>query len=308
MDSSPPPFFNRGPAPLVRLTFFGLLAILIMVLDGRFGYAEPLRQALALAIYPVQRAALAPVEAADAVVDYFRTKSRLERENAELRERALKEAKDVLTLQALSNENDQLRRLLDARERSPRKSIMTEILYAGRDPFSRKVIVDKGSRGGIKAGEAVIDDIGVVGQVTRVYPLVSEVTLITDKDQAVPVRVVRNGLRAVVFGSGDGQTLELRFMASNADIQNGDVLVTSGLDGTYPEGLPVATVSRIERDAAYMFAKISCTPSAGTNRSRQVLVLSQEENLPAPPAAESGTSPDQAPAKAPRRARARRDG
>ncbi len=306
MDSSPPPFFNRGPAPLVRLTFFGLLAILIMVLDARFGYAEPLRQALSVVIYPLQRVALAPIEAADAVVDYFRTRSSLERENAQLHERALKEAKDLLSLQTLAGENDHLRALLDARGRSSRKATMAEILYAGRDPFSRKVIVDKGSRGGIRAGQAVMDEIGVVGQVTRVYPLVSEVTLVTDKDQAIPVRVVRNGLRAVVFGAGDGQTLELRFMASNADIQNGDVLVTSGLDGTYPEGLPVATVTRIERDASYIFAKISCTPSAGTNRSRQVLVLSEEENN-APPPPEATTPADQPPGK-PRRARNRREG
>ena len=306
MDSSPPPFFNRGPAPLVRLMFFALLAILIMVLDARFGYAEPLRQALAMIIYPLQRAALAPFEAADSMVEYFRTRASLERENADLQVHALKDARDLLALQTLATENEHLRRLLDARERSTRQATMAEILYAGRDPFSRKVIVDKGSRGGIRAGEAVIDEIGVVGQVTRVYPLVSEVTLITDKDQAIPVRVVRNGLRAVAFGSGDGQTLDLRFMASNADVQNGDVLVTSGLDGTYPEGLPVAAVTRIERDASYIFAKISCTPSAGTNRNRQVLVLSQAQNVPAPPP-DAGAPPEQQPAKT-RRQRARREG
>lgn len=305
MDSSPPPFFNRGPAPLVRLTFFGLLAILTMVLDARFGYTEPLRQVLAVIAYPLQRVALAPIEAVDAVVEYFTTKSTLERENAQLRERQLKVAKDLLTLDTLSQENAHLRRLMEARERTQRQTKLVEILYAGRDPFSRKVIVDKGSKDGILAGEAVIDEVGVIGQVTRVHPLLAEVTLITDKDQAIPVRVVRNGLRAVAFGSGDGETLDLKYMASNADIQNGDVLVTSGLDGTYPEGLPVATVSRIERDASYIFAKISCTPSAGTNRNRQVLVLSQGEHAaPAPPEEDV---PADKPAKT-RRTRPRREG
>jgi len=305
MDSSPPQFFNRGPAPLVRLTFFGLLAILLMVLDARFGYAEPVRRVLAVLAYPLQRVALAPFQVADAVADYFTTKTTLERENALLRERSLKDAKDLLALETLSAENAHLRRLMEARERTPRESRLAEILYAGRDPFSRKVIVDKGSNDHIAAGEAVIDESGVVGQVTRVYPMVSEVTLITDKDQAIPVRVLRNGIRAVAFGSGDGETLDLRFMASNADIQNGDALVTSGIDGTYPEGLPVATVARIERDAAYMFAKISCTPSAGANRSRQVLVLARAENVPAPPTEE--TAPPDKPTKA-RRPRARREG
>jgi rod shape-determining protein MreC len=282
IDPSPPPFFNRGPAPLVRLTFFGLLAILLMVLDARFRYAEPLRQGLALIAYPLQLIALAPIRAAEAVSDYLTTKSTLERENEDLRER----------------------QLMDARDRTPRQATMAEILYAGRDPFSRKVIVDKGSRDGIKAGVAVIDEVGVIGQVTRVHPMLAEVTLITDKDQAIPVRVLRNGLRAVAFGSGDGETLDLRFMAANADVQGGDVLVTSGIDGTYPEGLPVARVTRIERDASYVFAKISCTPAAGTNRNRQVLVLSQDDKLPAPP--DAGATAEK-PAKG-RRTRARRDG
>lgn len=287
MDTSPPPFFNRGPAPLVRLTFFGLLAILLMVLDARFRYAEPFRQAIAVAAYPLQRAALAPLQAAEAIADYFSSKSALERENDALRAQVLQAAKDLMTLEALSAENANLRRLVEGRERLSRKSIFAEILYSGRDPFSRKVIVDKGAVDGIQPGLAVIDQIGVIGQVTRVHPLLSEVTLITDKDQAIPVQVVRNGLRAVAFGAGDGSTLDLRFMAANADIQNGDLLVTSGIDGTYPAGLPVARVARIERDAAYAFAKISCVPAAGADRHRQVLVLSQAEALPPPPQTES---------------------
>jgi rod shape-determining protein MreC len=305
MDSSPPAFFNRGPAPLVRLTFFGMLAVLLMVLDARFGYAEPLRQVLAVFAYPLQRVALAPLEAADAVAEYFTTKSSLERENAQLRERALNAAKDLLSLDTLAAENAHLRRLMDARERTPRQAKLAEILYSGRDPFSRKVIIDRGARDEIRPGQAVIDDIGVIGQVTRVHPMLAEVTLITDKDQAIPARIVRNGLRAVVFGAGDGETLDLRFMAANADIQNGDRLVTSGIDGIYPEGLPVATVARIERDASYVFAKISCIPAAGTNRNRQVLVLSEADNVAVPPV--GAATPADKPPKG-RRARARREG
>jgi len=274
MDYQPPPFFSRGPAPLVRLVFFASLAVLVMVLDARFHYAESLRQAVALLVYPLQRTALVPVELLSAAAEFFTTQVALKRENDELKTRRLQDANELLILEALRAENKQLRRLLDARERLSVDSTLAEILYQGRDPFSRKVVIDKGGHQGIQAGQAVIDDIGVIGQVTRVHPLLSEVTLITDKEQRTPVQVVRNGLRAVIFGGGDRGTLDLSYMAANADVQADDLLVTSGIDGTYPAGLPVAKASRIERDAAYSFARITCIPTAGTDQHRQVLVLS----------------------------------
>ena len=284
MDYQPPPFFSRGPAPLVRLAFFVSLAVLLMVLDARFRYAESLRQVVALLVYPLQRTALVPVELFSAAAEFFTTQVALKRENDELKTKHLQGANDLLTLEALRAENAQLRRLLDARERLSVDSTLAEILYQGRDPFSRKVIIDKGSQQGIQAGQAVIDDIGVIGQVTRVHPLLSEVTMITDKEQRTPVQVMRNGLRAVIYGGGDKGTLDLSYMAANADVQADDVLVTSGIDGTYPGGLPVAKVSRIERDPAYAFAKISCIPTAGTEQNRQVLVLASEAGFPPLPA------------------------
>jgi rod shape-determining protein MreC len=282
--SQPPPFFSRGPAPLVRLGFFVSLAVLLMVLDARFRYAESIREAAALLAYPLQRAALAPGELFGAAAGFFTTQVALKQENDQLKAKDLHAANDLLTLEALRAENAQLRRLLEARERVPRRSTLAEILYQGRDPFSRKVIIDKGGRQGIEAGQAVIDDIGVVGQVTRVHPLLAEVTLITDKEQRTPVEVVRNGLRAVVYGGGDKGTLDLSYTAVNADVQADDLLVTSGIDGTYPPGLPVAKVTKIERDAAYSFAKITCIPAAGTDQNRQVLVLTREAGLPPLPA------------------------
>jgi rod shape-determining protein MreC len=286
MDHQPPPFFNRGPAPLVRLTFFVSVAVLLMVLDARFRYAENVRQVVALAAYPIQRVAMAPVDLFHAVAYYFGSTAALQEENAALRTKQLRAAPELLQLEALKEENNQLRRLLEAQERLPAKSVFAEILYAGRDPFSRKVVIDKGSQNGIQAGQPVIDDVGVIGQVTRVYLLMSEVTLLSDKDHAIPLQVQRNGLRAVAYGGAEGGMLDLRFMAANADIRNGDTLVTSGIDGTYPPGLPVATVARIERDAAYAFAKIYLTPTAGTDRYRQVLVLSSEAKAPPPAEAE----------------------
>ena len=281
MDRQPPPFFNRGPAPLVRLTFFIVLSVLLMVIDARFRAAEALRTGLAVVIYPLQRAAGAPVEWLGSIGDYFTSLSAAQRENEALRTRVLQNARDVLPLEALAAENAQLRRLLEARERVASGATLAEILYAGRDPFSRRIVIDKGSQQGLVNGQPVIDETGVIGQVTRVFPMLAEVTLITDKDQAIPLQVVRNGLRALAYG--DGAALDLRFVAANADIQNGDVLVTSGIDGIYPAGLPVARVARVERDAAYAFARIQCVPIAGTDRNRQVLVIAHDAKLPAAP-------------------------
>jgi rod shape-determining protein MreC len=158
-----------------------------------------------------------------------------------------------------------------------------EVLYVGRDPYSHKVFIGKGATQGVLPGSPVADELGLIGQVTRVHPLVSEVTLLTDRDHAVPVQVVRNGLRAVAFGGGASGMLELRFMSAVSDIQNGDRLVTSGIDGTYPAGLPVANVVRIERDAEETFARALCRPVAGIDRGRYVLVIANESARPALP-------------------------
>jgi rod shape-determining protein MreC len=300
MDYQPPPFFSRGPAPLVRLMFFISLAVLMMVLDARFRYTESLRQVVAVVVYPLQRLALLPVDLANGAADYFTSLVSLKQENEQLKTRQLESANDLLTLESLRAENLQLRRLFDAQEQLPRKATFAEILYASRDPFSRKVVIDKGTQQGLQPGQAVIDDVGVIGQVTRAYPLLAEVTLVTDREQAIPAQIVRNGLRAVVYGGSEPGTLELRYMPTNADIQNGDLLVTSGIDGTYPEGLPVARVVRIERDAAYAFAKVSCVATTGPDRHRQVLVLAYEWKQPPPPQADPEAKPA-AKAKRPRR-------
>jgi rod shape-determining protein MreC len=287
MDHTPPPFFKRGPAPLVRLFFFATLSLTLLVLDARFRYAEGLRSVLALAAYPLQRIATAPFELAARVGGYFTLQSQLIEENERLRSKALGYSRDAQRLEATQAEAAQLRRMIGAAESVPVKATPAEILYTGRDPYSHKVFIDRGTQHGIRAGSPVTDENGVVGQVTRVHPLLSEVTLLTDPDQAIPVQVVRNGLRAVAFGAGASGMLELRFMAANAEIQNNDRLVTSGIDGTYPPGLPVASVVRIERDAEHSFARIVCRPAAGVDRGRFVLVLANESRAPARPKAEA---------------------
>jgi rod shape-determining protein MreC len=283
MEHTPPPFFKRGPAPLVRLFFFASLSLALLVLDARFRYADGLRGTLALIAYPLQRAATAPIDFLNAVGSYFSTQAQLVEDNATLRAKTLTLSQNAQRYEAAEAEMAQLRRLIGASEKLEVKTIPAEILYVGRDPYAHKVFINLGEKQGVKPGSPVADEAGVVGQVTRVHPLISEVTLLTDQDQAIPVQVVRNGLRAVAFGGGPSGMLELRFMPANAEIQNGDRLVTSGIDGTYPAGLPVATVVRIERDAEHSFARVVCKPAAGIDRGRFVLVLSDESARPARP-------------------------
>jgi rod shape-determining protein MreC len=283
IDTTPPPFFKRGLPPVARLTIFSLLALILMVADGRYHYLGPLRQTLAVLINPLQHAVNSPVRLGAKVGEFFVTQSRMRADNSDLREAQLLQAGKTIQFQALQAENAYLRGLLAAQPRYSQTTQMAEMLYSGRDPFSRKIIIDRGSLAGVKPGQVVTDAVGVIGQVTRVYTVVSEVTLITDKDQAVPVQNVRNGLRAVVFGNGESGTLDVPFMPVSADLQNGDELVTSGIDGVYPPGLPVAVVSKIERNTAYPFAKISCVPSAGVDRHRQMLILGMQRAQPLPP-------------------------
>lgn len=287
---APPPFFNRGPAPIVRLLFFVSLSLVLVIADLRFHTLEWARLAVATVAWPLQRITWIPIDAIGDFGAYVARQSNLLRDNEELRRRQLSNANLLLRQQHLEQENKRLRALLDMRARQPVEGRIAEILYAARDPFSRRVIIDKGMQQGVSAGQAVVDDVGVIGQVVRVFPLTSEVLLLTDKDQAIPVEVQRSGLRAVLAGAGAGM-MELRFLAANADVQIGDILMTSGLDGVYLPGLPVAKVSRIDRDSSYAFARITCVPLAGVERHGLVLVLSARSLLPpqpedAPPAEE----------------------
>lgn len=309
MEHAPPPFFKRGPAPLVRLAFFGSLSLALLVLDARFRYTEGLRSVLALAVYPLQRAATTPFALAERVSGYFASQERLREENAALRAKLLEATLAARRGEAALAEAAELRRLAGAADRIEQKSASAEILYSGRDPYARRVFIDRGTRHGIRPGSPVVDDAGVVGQVTRAHAMVAEVTLLTDKDQAIPVQVVRNGLRAIAFGGGASGLLELRYMAANAEIQNGDRLVTSGIDGTYPAGLPVATVVRIERDAAHTFATILCQPAAGVERGRHVLVLDRElKHAPYPEQASAQSDASERGGKARRARRGNPDG
>jgi len=290
MEYTPPPLFNRGPTPLVRLLLCSLLSIGLLVADARYQYLDGVRQVVAVVVYPLQRLAGTPAAIFDRIGDFFVTQARLRTDNNRLAEQNLQNAAKLRQYEALAAENTHLRDLLAARQKISATTTMAEVLYAGRDPFTRRVIIDKGQQGDLKAGQPVIDEIGVLGQVTRVYPWLAEVTLITDKDQVVPVQNLRNGLRAVLAGTGNDGELELKFIPLNADFQNGDQLVTSGIDGVYPPGLPVAAVSNVERNAAYLCARITCKPLAGVSSHAQVLVVNWENKAPERPQATEKSS------------------
>jgi rod shape-determining protein MreC len=283
-------FFNRGPSATARLIFFMLLSLLLLFIDARYKHLEAVRNVLAIPIHALQRMstgiATQPGELWDQFSTYVDTQGNLARENEQLRQQHSDYATQLLQLQVLQTENAQLRKLHDISESVTFPMQMAEIIYLERDIFKRKIYLDKGTQKKVVAGQVVMDETGIVGQVTRVYPWLSEVTLITDKDHAVPIQMLRTGLRAVVFGSGNISNLSLRYMPSSSDIQVGDEMVTSGIDGTYPPGLPVAKVVRIDRDPAYPFAQILCVPLAGVDQQRQLMIISGLRKLPEMPAEE----------------------
>jgi rod shape-determining protein MreC len=286
MEYSPPPLFKQGASARAKVVIFALIAIGLLLADARLRSLGMIRQFVGTALYPLQVVALLPRDATYMVGDYFSSLSALQRENRALKQEQVANAQVLQQVQQLSAENAQLRKLLAANERVPVKSVLSEILYDARDAFTRKIVVDRGAKHGVVAGQPVIDDAGVVGQVTRVFPFTSEVTLLTDKDQAIPVQIVRSGLRSIAYGQGHSGSLDLRFMPANSDIQNGDILVTSGIDGVYPAGLAVAKVVQVERKSSDAFARIVCQPIAGIDRNRQLLILLTELNFPTRPAPE----------------------
>lgn len=285
MDRSPPPFFNQGPSAHARLVFFALFAMALLVIDSRMNALEALRQGVGTMLYPLQRSLLVPREMIALAADYLAEVNRLRAENAELRRIEVANASALLQAEQLATENTQMRELLGARERLTTRSVIAEVLYDTRDPYTRRLVLDRGLQHGVLAGQPVIDARGVVGQITRVLPLSSEVTLIIDRASAVPVSVRRTGQRSVAFGGAEPGLLELRFLAGSSDLREGDELGTSGLDGVYPAGIPVGTVARVERAGSTgATTRVLVRPAAELQRSRMMLVLLIDRSaLPPPP-------------------------
>lgn len=287
MQYSPPPLFKQGAPARVKVTVFALLSIALLVADSRLQALTTIRQVAGTILYPLQMVALMPRDALQGAGSYFSSLSQMQAEVRQLRALQVANAQAMQLAQLQAVENIQLRKLMGARAAVPLPTMMGEILYDARDSASRKIVLDRGINEGVQLGLPVIDNAGVVGQVTRVFPFTSEVTLLTDKEQAIPVQVLRNGLRSVAHGGGPSGVLDLRFVSPNADIVVGDILITSGLDGVYPAGLAVAKVSRVETRAGGTFGTVAAQPLAGIDRHRQLLFLMALPQMPARPPAET---------------------
>jgi rod shape-determining protein MreC len=274
LDRSPPAFFKQGPSAVSKLLFFSALSVLLMVADARFGVTQPLRATLSVALYPVQWLAMRPQALAEYSGDYMQARDVAQASERDAREQLLVQARRSGQVEQLALENKQLRELLDLSKRLETKGQAAEVLYDAADPYTRKLIINKGMTDGIKASSPVMDEHGILGQVTHVLPLVSEVTLVTDREHSIPVLNTRTGARGVAYGeSGGAPLLELRFMATNADIEVGDMLSTSGVDGIYPPGVLVGKVTKVERRAETAFARILCEPVGRVQGARHVMVL-----------------------------------
>ena len=291
IDRTPPPFFRQGPSSLTKLALFSALAVFLMAADSRWRITQPLRAAVVTGLLPVQGAVQVPVDLMHNGLNYLQgIKAAQGAENA-ARVQLARQAERASRVDVLAAENARLRDLLGLQPALQVKSMAAEMLYEAADPYSRKIFINRGARQGVVAGSPVVNEAGVLGQVTEVYPLSALVTLLVDRDAAIPVLNTRNQQRGAAFGGAEGgSAMELRFMAGNADVQVGDMMTTSGVDGVYPAGLPVAKVTRVDRRADAGFARIVLTPAAGTGPVRHLLVLEptglQMPPRPEPPPAE----------------------
>ena len=274
LDRSPPPFFRVGFAPLTKLIFFSTLSVLLMFGDKQLQFTKPIRAGLSTLIMPVQWLVLQPGQVASSVGDYFQNLEQAQKDLQALQLKQLQQSTRAQQVEQLLIENQNLRQLLDLKNTVATPSQVAEILFDVPDPYNQRIVIDKGQTKEVVLGSPVIDAGGVIGQVTRVYPLTAEVTLLTDRDQSIPVMNSRTGARNISSGNILSGTplIELKFVPASADVKEGDLLTTSGIDGVYPAGLQVARISHIERRVDISFARIHATPLAEL-KGRHVLVL-----------------------------------
>jgi len=266
--------FRRSVPAEVKLVLLSLLCVVMLVVDANSTLLNPMRQGMSLALYPFQRVVMLPRDAVTVVQDYTNAARLLQQESDDLRRQRIELSQVITNAAQLLTENEQLRRLLSVVDKRPEfPTVVVEVLYEPVNPYQRRLIFNKGSEVGIAPGMPVIDEGGVVGQVVRVTPYSSEAALLTDEQLAIPVQLLRNGLRLIAFGSTVPGKVEVRYFSSDADIVVGDVLVTSGVGGGFPSGLSVATVESVERDAASGFARALAEPTAYPERYRHFLVL-----------------------------------
>lgn len=280
------PIFSRGPSLQLRLFLAVIAAIALIVADSRLGTFVKIRNYMDTAVSPFYFLANGPRKVLDSVSETLATRQQLELENRALRQELLLKNSDILLLGQFKQENARLRELLGSPLRQDEYKMVTQVMSTGSDPYSDQVVIDKGSDNGVYEGQPVISDKGVVGQVVAVAKMTSRVLLICDASHALPIQVLRNDIRVIAAGSGCTDDLQLEHLPGNTDIRVGDVLVTSGLGGRFPEGYPVAVVSSVKVDNQRAYTVIQARPTAGLQRLRYLLLLwgaDRNGTMPLPP-------------------------
>lgn len=272
--------FEHGPPIGVRTLGLVVLALVLLLLDHREGHLDRARDALTALTYPIQLVVDLPVRTTERARESLTGHGELLEELRELRSEQLETQAKLQRLESLEAENRRLRELLDSAEQVGERFLAAELLRVELDPFRHRVVLNKGSQDGVYNGQPLLDAQGIMGQVTRTGPFGAEAVLITDPGSATPVELVRNGLRTIAIGSGDLTRLELPYLPNSADIEEGDLLTTSGLGMRYPRGYPVGRVTKVERRPGETFAQIEAEPAAALNRSREVLLVWREDGQP----------------------------
>ncbi|HEX7113784.1 MAG TPA: rod shape-determining protein MreC [Steroidobacter sp.] len=286
LSSDSRPILGRGPPLGAGLFFLGLLSVALMVLDHRGGYLDTARLWLGSAVRPIYAVVQAPYDLWNWLTASFADRTKLRAENERLTEELRLARIKLLRFEALNEENRRLRAIREASRGVGERTLIAEIMSVAVHPFRHLVRINKGADDGVFRGQPVLDAFGIVGQVMQLDKTTATVILITDSEHAIPVQVNRNGIRSIAVGTGDMGKLNLPYMTIDSDVQPGDLLVSSGLDGIFPAGYPVATVSRVERDPNATFALVEAKPLAHLDRDREVLLLwvDQPQSRPEEPA------------------------
>ncbi len=289
-DQDSRPLLLRGPSLGLRLAILALLSVILMVADQRQQYMPVVRSILAAAAYPFVWLVDAPFAAASRAREAMRARAVLEAENARLEAENLALGLKLMRFDALEQENSRLRAARASSARVAERFVVAEILRVDLDPFRQRVLVDKGSTDGVHVAQAALDARGIFGQVTRVGPVTAEIIMITDPDHSIPVQINRTGVRTIAVGTGRPGEIRLPYLPRNADVEAGDLVVTSGLGGVFPPGYPVATVAEVRRDPAEPLLAVDAAPLAELDRDPEVLLVWFDNRI-VEPAEEEGAGP-----------------